>query len=642
MYLRRLAMKNYSVFSDVEFNLCTTPDQPVVLFSANNGGGKTSTLSAFRLALHGRRAFDHPLTEIEYLASIATKFHNQQVDLPCSLELDFDYLEMSKTSSAKLIRQWRFNRTRLIESVTLTVDDQLLSNSEAEDLLNSIVPPELARYFFFDAELIKELADWNEDEEAQLFEAVHDLLGINLLSQLNRDLQKIQETQSTYADSERDLSAQLDSAIALELEYRERLRLERQAARRIRGRYDRAIAQIRRLGGMLAEELAEKRERLATLSSEQAILLEEVVRAAHDILPLICGRNLRKTLGAELQRRRLLDDREIVKDFFAKNRDAIEVQLRSRGLTVSNRKEALSVLEEFVHGKPTSVSFLLPSFSRTEEAWMQRVIERELPALEERVNIVRLRLHDLGQEISSLEAIIKSVPNGDPKGDAALAELNMAQRELLEHEKRLDDLISAHAASEATRNSLQKQDRLRRVAAFQSRRLLIREQMLANVIAAIPELQKKLQESKEHRFAEYLQAALSQLWNKQDRLTSVAVNFQAKSIDLSSKLGLIDKRDLSAGEKQLFATAFIYALAKLSGRHMPFVIDTPLGRLDQSHRHRFIADFVPEASHQTILLSTDTEIVGPLYADLQPFLARHYELSDYNGGVTEPVRLASA
>ena len=641
MYLRRIAMKNYSVFADAEFNLSTTPDRPVILISANNGGGKTSTLFAFRLALHGRRAFDNPVSESDYFKNIATRFHNQQFSLPCRIELDFDYLDLNKTSRAKLVREWRYTKNRPVESLTMSVDNQILSNSEAEDLLTSIVPPEVARYFFFDAERIKELADWDEDEEAELFQAVHDLLGISLLSQLNRDLQRIQETRVSYQDSERDLSAQLESAIALENAARQKLREERLAARRIRGRYDRALAQIRRLGGMLAEEISEKRERLATLVAERLSLLDEAQRAAHDILPLICGRTLRKTLGVELQRRRLLDDREVVKDFFAENQGLLDVQLRNRGFTLAARKEVLSALEEFVHGKPTPVSFLLPSFSRTEESWMQRVIERELPALEERINGVRIRMHAVEAEIRSLEAAIKSVPDGDPKGDAALAELDTAQRELVEHENRLNTLQSAHASSESACSALQKQDRLRRVASFQSRRLLIREQMLANVIAAIPELQRKLQAAKQSRFAEYLQTSLWQLWHKQDRLTAVSVDFESRSIKLSSAVGLINKRELSAGEKQLFATAFIYALAKLSGKQMPFVIDTPLGRLDQAHRRRFVADFLPEASHQTILLSTDTEIVGSLYADLEPFIAYHYDLSQHNGGVTEEVRVAS-
>jgi DNA sulfur modification protein DndD len=146
----------------------------------------------------------------------------------------------------------------------------------------------------------------------------------------------------------------------------------------------------------------------------------------------------------------------------------------------------------------------------------------------------------------------------------------------------------------------------------------------------------------EQRFGRYLGEALRELWNKTDRLVGVEVSFAERRIALLDAFGEIRKSDLSAGEKQLFAVAFIYALAKLSGRLMPFVIDTPLGRLDQQHRRRFVAGFLPNASHQVILLSTDTEIIGPLYDDIRALIAHHHELSDFNGGITAPVQVASA
>lgn len=81
---------------------------------------------------------------------------------------------------------------------------------------------------------------------------------------------------------------------------------------------------------------------------------------------------------------------------------------------------------------------------------------------------------------------------------------------------------------------------------------------------------------------------------------------------------------MSEGERQMFAVSVIWALAKTSGRPLPFVIDTPLARLDAAHRSSMIGEFLPGCSHQVLVLSTDSEIDGEAYSELLPRVARSY------------------
>ena len=83
---------------------------------------------------------------------------------------------------------------------------------------------------------------------------------------------------------------------------------------------------------------------------------------------------------------------------------------------------------------------------------------------------------------------------------------------------------------------------------------------------------------------------------------------------------------LSAGERQLLATSMLWGLARASGRPIPTIIDTPLGRLDSAHRGHLIERYFPSASHQVLLLSTDEEIVGEYLDDLRPMITRSYLL----------------
>src|SRR5262249_28449920 len=86
------------------------------------------------------------------------------------------------------------------------------------------------------------------------------------------------------------------------------------------------------------------------------------------------------------------------------------------------------------------------------------------------------------------------------------------------------------------------------------------------------------------------------------------------------------KQRLSEGEKQIFAIAVLWGLARAASRPLPAVIDTPMARLDAAHRRHLVERYFPNASHQVVILSADTEVDRQYYAALQPALARAYHL----------------
>jgi DNA sulfur modification protein DndD len=86
------------------------------------------------------------------------------------------------------------------------------------------------------------------------------------------------------------------------------------------------------------------------------------------------------------------------------------------------------------------------------------------------------------------------------------------------------------------------------------------------------------------------------------------------------------RQRLSEGEKQIFAIALLWGLARAAARPLPAVIDTPMARLDAAHRQHLVQRYFPSASHQVIVLSTDTEVDRAYYQLLQPAIARAYHL----------------
>jgi len=642
VFLRSLTLKNYGIFKDAHFDLRTDVDQPIVLISGNNGAGKTSILEALRVALHGRRAFDVPVGESEYLKTMSNRFHLGAPTTSCSVSLEFDYVDLHKTRNVKIERSWILKRQNIAESLNVSLDGKAMLLEDADDLLVSILPPEIARYFFFDGERIRELAEWEVEDESSLFAAVADLLGLGVLNQLRSDLVRLSSMEQKEQRSTKNSVDLLEEAERQFQASSHALRSAKALNRKVRGALDRARAEVRRVGAMQHDEIAAVESELGALVAERRSLLDEAQRAAADVLPLLCAATLRKRFAKEMKTRRELEDREIVSTFFEENSLKLIGALRESGLKGTHAKAAINAMADIARGTLVPVSASLPNLSRSEAAWMQRVIEQELPDMGKRSAQMVERLRLIEDRIAILQAKRKAAPSNDPAGDAALEELERCQRASVEHELLLGRLEQESDLAQEALAAARTTAKAQRLEQFREGRLQVRERVMNQVLEALPTLAERLQASKEKRFAYYLEGALRELWHKTERLKGVDVSFSERRIALLDSLGEISKQDLSSGEKQLFAVAFIYALAKLSGRLMPFVIDTPLGRLDQQHRRRFVAEFLPNASHQVILLSTDTEIVGSLYDDIRPLIAHHHELAEFNGGATEPVEIAIA
>lgn len=121
--------------------------------------------------------------------------------------------------------------------------------------------------------------------------------------------------------------------------------------------------------------------------------------------------------------------------------------------------------------------------------------------------------------------------------------------------------------------------------------------------------------------------SLQQLLRKQSLVSELRIDPERFIVELRNADGKIIGADrLSAGERQLLAVSLLWGLARVSGRPVPVVTDTPLGRLDASHRTHLVERYFPQASHQMLLLSTDKEIDREYYDRLKPWIGHSYRL----------------
>jgi DNA sulfur modification protein DndD len=136
-----------------------------------------------------------------------------------------------------------------------------------------------------------------------------------------------------------------------------------------------------------------------------------------------------------------------------------------------------------------------------------------------------------------------------------------------------------------------------------------------------------------HRIQAQVLESCRTLFHKADLITDVHIDPTTHALTLVGSSGQpVETTSLSAGERQLFAVALLWGLARAAGRPLPVIIDTPLGRLDGPHRARFAERYLPSAAHQVIVLATDTEVGEETLQRVEHFVSHTLHLATTKGG----------
>ena len=158
-----------------------------------------------------------------------------------------------------------------------------------------------------------------------------------------------------------------------------------------------------------------------------------------------------------------------------------------------------------------------------------------------------------------------------------------------------------------------------------------------SVLGVLEDYSQSLRNEKISLLENNVLKGLEILLHKKDFIKKVTIDNETFSVKLyNGNDDEITKNMLSKGELQIYATALVWGLAKTSGRPLPFMIDTPLARLDVDHRSSLVESFFPETSQQTIVLSTDSEIDANYYKKLKPYISKSYTIDfDTSKGKTK-------
>ncbi len=628
MIIKKLALHNFGVYaSDNVFVF--NKKKPVVLIGGMNGRGKTTFLEAILLALYGGNSFAVSESHKSYGQYLRAHVNTADGTLESYVELKFDMNTDEDMNTYTVRRSWTSKARRMTDYVQVMKngkEDSFLSKNWAM-FVESVLPSGLANFFFFDGEKIAELASGETNEAMK--SAIKSLLGINVIDSLSSDLQRImnrldsEHVQNYDAVHVEELRAERDDKEAALDEIVEQItNLEGHLAD-LKNKLSRKEADFHAKGGDIIDEVPSLYSERATLNGKLSHINEEFVEFAGSELPL-----------------------ELVRPLLNEILDQSKREQEDK-----NTRLAVDKIGEFIrlYSKSEKKSKTLDSFAKfvKKAADSQRTVsvyDLSDMAYHQCLSLVNHQLDDVRNRYEADKNILITAQKRVDEIDNYLS-VDIDEKKIQKIYKTILQLRAQIAETEVRIESLQKEktaangEFLRASTEFNrcvSNYLSVMERdddvqrmrkyaLYAQQIAK--QYQLAIQREKIYLLAQTMTERYKILLYKKNLIDRIEMDAETLDYYCLDKNGnVIPKSSLSAGEKQLMVISMLWALAICSKKKLPVIIDTPLARLDSVHRKALITKYFPNASEQTIILSTDSEIDSTYYNIIKKYVSNEFTL----------------
>ena len=611
MIINRLTMYNFGVYAGTntfEF----THKKPIVLIGGMNGRGKTTFLEAILLSLYGANSAAYKESKYnsynQYLRSYVNRSHWSQSSY---VELEF-VLNESTNDTYMVRREWDALSKITKEKICVQqngIYSEFLTKNWAM-FVESILPSALSSFYFFDGEKIAELAVAKTD--VQMKESIRSMLGITILEVLKKDLGRTirrinKKGKSNEPSSKLDgLREERDQAISKLEQIDESVRLVAEKVETIQDELEELHKRYELQGGAVLEQRQKLIQKRAAIQTEITQNAESLIGMAATELPMVLVRDLisQIKLQAEDEHNDFIMQQALeqmdayLSDFAGEHPDSTgasrafvdfvrkQIEKNATHQIYEMSDHALFQINELVE------STLQESIDHTKTVFSNKIaLKRQLDEVDSYLTL------DINE--NELAAIYDQIKTNEAKLIEAQVELNQLQQER--------SSVNAVVIAKTAEYNRDVETYLQKIELQEdSDRLLKYSNMALRMVDAYAlELQKR----KTGTLGKTITECYKKLANKKNLIQEIVMDAETLDLQyLDEKGDTVSKESLSAGEKQLMVIAILWALALCSKKKLPVIIDTPLSRLDSQHRASIISTYFPNASDQTIILSTDTEI----------------------------------
>lgn len=642
MHFTKVELHNFGIYKGTHV-MCLrnkSGNRNITLVGGLNGRGKTTFHDAVLLALYGRQA-------LKYIQEKARSYEKLLADHINKHTLDdITFIAVSicldDGTNLRIKRSWQLKNGKLEQNVIVEKngsEDKYLGESWSY-YIEEILPFGIAKFFFFNNEKITQLADDITFEQVKT--SIKSAIGIYTIEKAIEHVDEVikRKNNALLAFEKSELNTDFKEVNSKIKDVEKQITEAMNAyynAERIRDEY---IAKIEikekefwSTGGALSINRDKIQQEKKRISAEVEALQAEIKQiSGNPSTPLFMCKNLvRQSYENEL-----IYQQEEVKYYSNKIIFELHQQIMDKlsicGLDKMSFEKVKSIVDEVLVNK-YSKAFIAQnrkSISAASKLLYEHLITEVFQNIIHQITVLISKIDEQENEILNLDIHLEKA-NEKTLAMQLFEALKFLEAKRAEadfeyekYKKSLENLNYQYETLKLQRKNLYKSVVEKQNANDDNARILKYAVMSMDVLN---EFKIRLQREKLNKLSNTITKCFKELVEKDSLVSNIKIESDTLDVIILDIDGNeLLKTQLSAGEQQMFAVAVVWALAITSGYKAPVVVDTPMARLDSAHRTNFVTKYLPEASSQVVVLSTDEEIYGQYLDEIRDKIIDCYTL----------------
>ncbi|MEW9502598.1 DNA sulfur modification protein DndD [Jeotgalibacillus marinus] len=639
MIFKKITLVNLGPYKNLNtINFPTKKDANTILIGGKNGAGKTTFLSAVRLALYGPLTYGYRTETREYFKKVSSLFNNAAIkngENHFRVRIDFSIVENFKRFECSIYRDWSIENEKIKEEVYVIRDGKHLNEADKDRFFTSLrnnFPPSLLELCLFDGEEISKIIS-NDKMSEYLRELSSKIFNLDLFTNLENDLKiyssqsidnkqtkELFEEESQISDQLRDVNERI-STLSTKKEKLSTNLLDLQSE------IENTQKNFSLHGGIVYEEREKLYNEISRIEAARKNLNDDIKNFIAKELPFFMSISLLRNSVKQLD---LEEDFHISQVLSKKIKSLPISELLFESNIQSNKKNNENLLNLLQEKLTTNDDVNLIHYASNAEAQQVRSLNSSIN--EERFVSVNQKIQDQKKLLIEVQNIKKQLQDNNETSEfnemlTSISSMTTTSKEIqfeIDHlSKEIDMANSEQADLEKKHEKISKKLHgvKKKNSSFEH----------SEKIISVSEQFRRIQLRGKLQDVEYFSTRmLKRLFRKKDFINTIKIDPTDFTITILNTEDVpVNKDNLSAGEKELLILSIIWGVFTSSKRELPFIFDTLLGRLDNEHKRSVCTSLIPKFGKQVIVLSTDSEIDAKLHGEMHPYISEEYTL-DYD------------